>query len=370
MKKLWLFICLVMEFSYTPLCADPAPSLLVRVVCSRCGAALTPADVQLHVQKRISFKKALCLSCWILRGKDDGTEDKETSISPVSIASSGSAVSGVNTAWFIGDSDYYGGQKLEQSATEAADWEDWDSFPSVKKKLKQKGPKKVLYGQHPVNFTRSKKAPKKSEQREGEKVVQEEAALASSQLFPFHLPRWWYFFPQRPDAQKNSELQVFYDDQHVFGTVSEHPAQELWCQGPRAVIMTDDGYTFFDMEKKERRFFKDRNDLDTYAAQEGITYEFKVMLQEEKASVPASPITVDSSLDRISSVLDMHGLAMKKFSDREQEYQRNVDMIDQQYRDKVSAIMADHQKRTGTIIGEYEKKVAEIEKEFSKMTVS
>ncbi len=301
------------------------------VACSLCGTALTPSEMQLNIQKGVSRKKFLCLSCWAFKGK--GNEEQSSALSPV--APPPSPASSSPTSFFscddrvvgtgsssLGDEAYYGSEALVRAADHVVDWEFEDGPFAQKRKPR----KKVQYGRRgPVVVKRRPQKPVAPQKEQPVAAVAPTVADQSTQSiasFPFHMPRWWYFFPQVPGTPRNSELQVFYEDQHVFGTVSEHPAQELWCQGPKAVIVTNDGYTFFDMEKQERIFFPTREALDAYTAKEGITYEFKVVLQEKKEALLGG---FDDVWRRINQSFDEFSRSMNgSFDEAEREHRARV----------------------------------------------
>ncbi len=245
------------------------------------------------------------------------------------------AAAAVSTSPFFSDSDisepvdhFYENQKARKLIDEAI----WELSSDDVRKLR-----KVRVGRNREKlFLRKQKLKKK-------KVP---SALDSGTLSPVLAPStsllqniWFYTFPQS-ESGPYFQLQVAHGDQ-VFTSSSKTPARELWCQGPRSIVVTEDGYTYFDLQKNERLFFKEKADLAAHMATQGFSSDFKVLLKDEHPVVHNLEES-DLAYERILA-----------------EYRRNTDEIIEHFHAKGREIEE-----------KYNAEVKDIVDKFSTMTAS
>lgn len=285
--------------------------------CSSCGVQVSAKEV---LAMHGNLKKVLCQRCYVfLRGKE-GEGDQGQAVSGISLPLSSTVeVCDAATQFSVdGQGDHFYGNP---DARRIIDEEMWPVSVGDWKK-----PPRVLVGGSRRKVVIRKKPKKKTKISSPLHSV---AAGALSAVSSIPLGMWLYSFAQRPEIQPHSELHVIHDRQ-LFVCCSERPARELWCQGPRAVVVTDDGFTYFDVSQDKRLFFARKQDLEAYAAQQGFAHEFKVVLQE--------PHILDSEKKPagLDEIFAKHDAIMRKAFD---DYEAEVKRIDKETEEKYEAEM-------------------------------
>jgi|GEM_PF-4322018 len=245
----------------------------VEALCPQCGSALTSLDVLVGTKVQNRTQKLLCKKCWALRMKE-GEQGVGTSSS-----FSHSVVPFDGGATDTGSVVHYGSAGLKQAAAELEFW-DGDEFYDCEDTNPDYLPSVgLLFG--------------------CQKTLQQKKSVtprASTPVASPTQPRWWYFFPRVIGRHPgNLDMQIFYGDHPVFGGLRDNPVRELWCQGSTAVVVTGKGYSLFDMEKQQQRFFSRREELDAYAQQLGIVaYENKILVK----NFPSASVQEDAIFNR------------------------------------------------------------------------
>jgi hypothetical protein len=258
------------------------------IVCSSCGDFLTIDEI--YFNRGIYTAESLfrCQKC-----QTRGKEEDELALghsSEEKLQTYMAALGGVSSSVWAeteGTSEPADHFYANPAARKLIDEATWELVLKDKKK-----PRKIVAANYKKNILLRKKKSKKK------KAV---PARESGFLFSFSPPsflhnKWTYTFPQS-ELGAYFQLQVVHGD-HVFTSFSKSPAQELWCQGSRSVVVTEDGYTYFDIEKNERFFFRKKEDLREHIAAQGFDSEFKVSLNDEHPVIQV-PGNNDSVLEKI-----------------------------------------------------------------------
>jgi hypothetical protein len=292
------------------------------VFCYKCGWPLLTQEIQENVKAGKSKNSFVCGKCKGLKGF---TEDKGLAGGEVSSEKGSGSLGGESEAQ-VSD-HFYENRQVRQLIDEAL----WTlSAKDVKRpqKVKAGGGRKKIF---------LRKRPSRKKQTTGNNLLPETPEVPT--ISSFFQNMWLYTFP--PSALgPYCHLQVVHGDKS-FTSFSHSPARELWCRGPRSIVVTDDGYTYFDIEKQQRVFFKNKEDLIAHAVQVGFDSELNVVLAEDSQSDGSVP-RQDSAYDRIIA-----------------EYRRNVEQI-----------MEHHRGETQKIDDEHAAKMKEITDSFARIQAS
>ena len=290
MKMKLFFLLGILIGVYQEVSCDTYSAVRTTVTCCSCGRSLTSDEIHFNLAMHKSKNQFMCQKCQT-RGKEEDelamaqVSEEKLQASIASLAGSaspffdGSDASGGPTDHFYENAD---ARKLIDEAT-------WElSSDDVRK------PRKVIAGKYKGKIFLRRQKPKKKKAA----PYLDSGTHSPVSVSPFSLLQniWFYTFPQS-ESGPYFQLQVAHGDQ-VFTSSSKTPARELWCQGPRSVVVTEDGYTYFDLQKNERLFFRQKADLASHMAMQGFDSEFKVLLKDEHPVVH-TPGEKDPVIERI-----------------------------------------------------------------------
>lgn len=302
------------------------------LICVSCGHFLSLEEIKINVSDGRPQNYFRCQKCAALsRAKEDEeidllapSEGKSLTNSGVSMWSTVSSVSGESDDSF--QDHFYENEEARKLIDEAM----WPMpVKRVKKLARVKSGVKGGASRKKI-VVRSQFFKKKH--TVGTDPMPEMADESTSSF----LKNMWLYTFLPSSLGPYCQLQVWHGDK-VFTSFSQSPARELWCQGPRSIVVTEDGYTYFDIEKQQRFFFTTKEDLIAHAQAQGFDSELKVVLNEEPSPTEAS-VSPDSAYDAIVA-----------------EYRRRADQIIERYHAENKRIDEEHRARMQEITGKFER---------------
>ena len=333
MKMKLFFLLIIVTGTVQELFCGPYPAAVARttVICCSCGCLLVADEIDFNVSLCRSKNQFMCQRCHT-RAKDEDQEavqlTEETFQPALASSTSPSLSSHFFNASDASCSDHFYEDKEVRKLVEEASW---DLFPDDVKKLR-----KVIVGRH----KKTCKVVKKQKSKKGTTALYSDLGVRSPiSVFPLSHNLWLYMFPQS-EMGPYLQLQVVYGDQ-VFTSSSKTPAQELWCQGPRSVVVTEDGYTYFDIQKNERLFFRKKEDLAAHMAIQGFDSEFKVLLKD------ASPV-VNVSAGKDPEFERIFGDFRKTMDESFKSYHAKDRELDEHYAAQVKEIVSKFETMTAS----------------------
>ncbi len=277
--------------------------------CCVCGSALSFNEI-FFTSDMQSKKRFLCQKCQrIIRGKEEESLAQALKIQFEGHEASTSFIDEVVEA-----DCFYEHSGVRQLIDEAI----WEFSPAD-----VQNPRKIKVGKHKKNMVLKKKKLQKKKSLEDDSDV---TVHLSTPVSP--LQKMWMYALPHSELGSHLQLQVVHGDT-LFTAFSTIPAHELWCQGARCVVVTEDGYTFFDIEKNQRFFFSQKQDIDEHLAIQGFRPDFKVFIQDEH------PIMHLSEQDSLNVLTHFETNISEAF----EKYQQDTKKNDEKYNIQVDSIL-------------------------------
>ena len=293
----------------------------VEALCPQCGSVLTSLDVLIGTKVQNHTQKILCKKCWSLRMKEGGQAVGTSSSLSQSVAPfDGGATDVASVA-------HYGSTYLKKAAAALEFWDGDESYDCEDTSTDYLPAVGLIFG--------------------CQKALQQKKACMPGPSTPGASPtrpRWWYFFPRLIGRHPgNLDMQIFYGDYPVFGGLRDNPVRELWCHGSTAVVVTGTGYSLFDMEKQQQRFFSRREELDAYAQLLGIVaYENKILVKSPAPTSVQEDAIFNRHQQRTKAILDQcqaesSARSNERMRQIEAEFEANLRAIERKIAEKRDA---------------------------------
>ena len=284
-------------------------------ICCLCGNTLSFDEISFNVATQHNKNRFLCQKCRrLVRGKEEGAQAAEAKIEAAAAVASPSSPFLGGAAAEVEVDHFYECSESRQLIDEAT----WEFLPDDVKK-----PRKIIVGKRKRNLVLKKKKPQKKELT----VDSDSAVLLLDAASPLQNV-WMYALPSS-ELGPHVQLQVAHGDD-VFTTFSKNPAHELWCQGARCVVVTEDGYTFFDIEKNQRLFFSQKQAIEAHLAAQGFRSDFKVLIKDE---YPVIRVSDQGSLSEVFTHCET------RMSEAFEKYQHDTKRNDEKYDAQVDSIL-------------------------------